>query len=93
MNKGIPDIFARMGIKTFFQDMISPDELLFGETDLLLQKIPWYYAAKILETAQKAATTKNLYPVLITAFKCALDDKMLYHLQPAPISFLLKKPS
>jgi predicted CoA-substrate-specific enzyme activase len=74
MNKGIPDIFARMGIKTFFQDMIFPDELHSGETELLLQKIPWYYAAKILETAKTAANTKNLYPVLITAFKCAPDS-------------------
>ena len=74
MNKGIPEIFACMGIKTFFQDMINPDELQSAETELLLQKIPWYYAAKILETAKTAAVTKNLYPVLITAFKCAPDS-------------------
>jgi len=73
MNKGIPEIFARMGIKAFFQDMITPDELQPEETDLLLRKIPWYYASRILETAYSAATTKNLYPVLITAFKCAPD--------------------
>jgi predicted nucleotide-binding protein (sugar kinase/HSP70/actin superfamily) len=74
MNKGIPDIFAKMGIKAFFQDMICPDELQPGETELLLQQIPWYYAARILETAKTAATTKNLYPVLVTAFKCAPDS-------------------
>lgn len=73
MNKGIPEIFARMGIKAFFQDMITPDELQPEETELLLRKIPWYYASKILETANTAATAKNLYPVLITAFKCAPD--------------------
>jgi len=74
MNKGIPDIFSRMGIKSFFQDMIDPDELQPEETELLLRKIPWYYASKMLETAKKAAITKNLYPVLITAFKCAPDS-------------------
>jgi predicted CoA-substrate-specific enzyme activase len=73
MNKGIPDIFAGMGVKTFFQDMICPEELQSEETDLLIKKIPWYYAAKILETAKTAASSKNLYPVLITAFKCAPD--------------------
>ena len=76
MNKGIPDIFGRMGIKTFFQDMVYPDALLPEETELLLQKIPWYYTAKILETAKTAAITKNLYPVLVTAFKCAPDSFM-----------------
>ena len=74
MNKGIPDIFTRMGIKCFFQDMIDPDELQPEETELLLRKIPWYYASKILETAKTIAATKNLYPILITAFKCAPDS-------------------
>ncbi len=74
MNKGIPDIFARMGIKSFFQDMIDPDELQPEETELLLRKIPWYYASRILETARTTATAKNLYPVLVTAFKCAPDS-------------------
>jgi predicted CoA-substrate-specific enzyme activase len=74
MNKGIPDIFAGMGIKTFFQDMVHPDGLQPIETDLFLEMIPWYYATKILETTKTAATTKNLYPVLITAFKCAPDS-------------------
>jgi predicted CoA-substrate-specific enzyme activase len=74
MNKGIPEIFNRMGIKTFFQDMVNPDELLSDETAIQLQNVPWYYAAKILESAKTAAVTKNLYPVLITAFKCAPDS-------------------
>jgi len=74
MNKGIPDIFTRMGIKSFFQDMIDPDELPPEETGLQLREIPWYYASRILETAKKTVTAKNLYPVLVTAFKCAPDS-------------------
>ena len=74
MNKGIPDIFAGLGIKTFFQDMIFHDAMQPEETELLIRKIPWYYAAKILETARIIATTNNLYPVLVTAFKCAPDS-------------------
>jgi predicted CoA-substrate-specific enzyme activase len=77
MNKGIPEIFARMGVKAFFQDMIRPEDLPMEEAGLLLRKIPWYYAARILETAALAATTKNLYPVLVTAFKCAPDSFMV----------------
>ena len=77
MNKGIPDIFERMGIKAFFQDMVFPANLPSEETRLLLQKIPWYYTAEILETAKIAATTANLYPVLVTAFKCAPDSFMI----------------
>jgi predicted CoA-substrate-specific enzyme activase len=76
MNKGIPEIFSRMGIKTFFQDMISPEGHHPEETEFLLRKIPWSYATRILEVTALAATTKNLYPVLITAFKCAPDSFM-----------------
>lgn len=77
MNKGIPDIFARMGIDTFFQDMVKPEYTTTEGEDLFLKDIPWYYAASILETARLAAATPNLYPVLITAFKCAPDAFIL----------------
>ncbi|MBN1199513.1 MAG: hypothetical protein JXA23_09195, partial [Bacteroidales bacterium] len=77
MNKGIPEIFARMGTDAFYQDMIKPEEVAPGENETLLQAIPWYYAASILETARLAAATPNLYPVLITAFKCAPDAFIL----------------
>lgn len=74
LNKGIPDIFSGMGIKTFFQDMIPPPDETPEEIEHLSKKIPWYYAARILETAYLTAVTDNLYPVLITAFKCAPDS-------------------
>lgn len=74
MNKGIPDIFAGLGIKAFFQDMIFQDTMQHEKAGLQFREIPWYYAAQILETARAVATTRNLYPVLITAFKCAPDS-------------------
>jgi len=74
LNMGIPDIFAGMGIRTFSQDMVCSNDLLPEEIKLSLSQIPWYYAARILETAAIAAGTKNLYPVLLTAFKCAPDS-------------------
>ncbi|MBI5219819.1 MAG: CoA activase [Bacteroidia bacterium] len=74
MNKGIPDIFTGMGIKTFFQNMIPEENLTEAETENLLKKIPWHFAAKILRTAYTVAHTKGLYPVLVTAFKCAPDS-------------------
>jgi len=81
MNKGIPEIFARMGIDTFYQDMVSGDDLLPEESRLFLRHIPWNYASGILEAARIAATTPNLYPVLITAFKCAPDAFILDYFQ------------
>ncbi|KPK86895.1 MAG: hypothetical protein AMS27_04080 [Bacteroides sp. SM23_62_1] len=77
MNKGIPDILGGMGIKTFFQDMIPYEHYDFSDIDYLLKIFPWYYAANILEAAKVSAITKNLYPVLVTAFKCAPDSFLM----------------
>lgn len=77
MNKGIPEILGGMGIKAFFQDMIPYEHQDFSDIDYLLKIFPWYYAANILEAARVSAVTKNLYPVLVTAFKCAPDSFLI----------------
>jgi predicted nucleotide-binding protein (sugar kinase/HSP70/actin superfamily) len=74
LNKGIPDIFSSLGIKSFYQDMISPDDIDTEDIAILLKRVPWYFVTKILEAAKIIANSENLYPVLITAFKCAPDS-------------------
>ena len=74
LNKGIPDIFNSLGIKSFYQDMISTDNIDTEDISVLLKRVPWYYVTRILEAAKIIANTRNLYPVLITAFKCAPDS-------------------
>ncbi len=74
LNKGIPDIFNSLGIKSFYQDMISSDDIDTEDITILIKRIPWYFVTKILEAAKIIANTRNLYPVLITAFKCAPDS-------------------
>jgi predicted CoA-substrate-specific enzyme activase len=77
MNKGIPDIFGRMGVRACFQDMLAYNHQDYSDIDYLLKVFPWYYAANILEAAKVSAVKKNLYPVLITAFKCAPDSFLI----------------
>ena len=74
LNKGIPDIFSSMGIKSFYQDMISSDDIDPEDITILLKRVPWYFVTKILEIARIVSETRDLYPVLITAFKCAPDS-------------------
>ncbi len=74
LNKGIPDIFNSLGIKSFYQDMISSDDIDTEDITIFLKKVPWYFVTKILEASKIIANTRNLYPVLITAFKCAPDS-------------------
>jgi predicted CoA-substrate-specific enzyme activase len=74
MNKGIPDIFGNLNIKTFYQDMLPYHRQDMAEIDPLLARLHWNYAAKILQAALFAARTKGLYPVYVTSFKCSPDS-------------------
>jgi predicted CoA-substrate-specific enzyme activase len=79
MNKGIPELFASLGVKTFFQDMVpvqsSPEvRELLARMRPLRQAFHWHYAARILEVAAYCARTPGAYPVLITSFKCSPDS-------------------
>lgn len=72
MNKGIPDIIGRIGVRAFYQDMLPPT-LPTDDTNKLLESVHWRYAADILLAADAIARTPGLYPVFITSFKCAPD--------------------
>jgi predicted CoA-substrate-specific enzyme activase len=90
LNKGIPEIINSLGIKSFYQDMISSDDFDPEDITIMLKKVPWYFVAKILEVAKIVADTRNLYPVLITAFKCAPDSFIIEYFKKIFVS--CKKP-
>jgi predicted nucleotide-binding protein (sugar kinase/HSP70/actin superfamily) len=73
MNSKIPEIFAKFGLKTFFQDMLPFDQEEVQGIAPLLKVIHWHYASLILEAAEVTANTHGLYPVLVTSFKCTPD--------------------
>jgi predicted nucleotide-binding protein (sugar kinase/HSP70/actin superfamily) len=74
MNKGIPDIFAAMGVKTFFQDMLPCSEVEPTPIKPLLKELHWHYAAEIMKAAEVTAQKDGAYPVLVTSFKCSPDS-------------------
>jgi len=74
MNNAIPEIIEKMGIMTFFMDMLpaKPSEVLKAEE--LIRTVKWKFASRILSAAEVAAITDRCYPVLITSFKCSPDS-------------------
>ncbi len=72
MNKGIPDMFAQQGFKIFFHDMIQTGDRYSHDREL--QAYHWFYASKVIEAACHCRDTLNLYPVLVTSFKCGPDS-------------------
>ncbi|MBT7152044.1 MAG: CoA activase, partial [Deltaproteobacteria bacterium] len=73
MNGNIPEILDKLGIKTFFQDMLTYDKKEIAGISSLLKTVHWHFAARILEAAEIVASREGLYPVLITSFKCTPD--------------------
>ncbi len=74
LNKGIPEFFMGMGVKTFFQDMIQYGEREILDFEYLAKAFPWHFATTVINVAGIIARTKNVYPVFITGFKCAPDS-------------------
>ncbi|MDY6823328.1 MAG: acyl-CoA dehydratase activase [Thermodesulfobacteriota bacterium] len=74
MNKNIPRIFGTLGVRGFFQDMFDPGQTDTDAIDPFLEELHWNYAADIIRAAKRVAETPNLYPVLITSFKCSPDS-------------------
>ncbi len=74
MNNHVPTIFENLGVLTFFQDMLDMSDMDFSPIEPLLKEMHWKYAAVILKAAFVAANTPNLYPVLVTSFRCAPDS-------------------
>jgi len=74
MNKGIPRIIGTLGVKTFFQDMLTYTAADVASIDGLLDQVHWHYAARILEAGLVVARTPGLYPIFVTSFKCAPDS-------------------
>jgi predicted CoA-substrate-specific enzyme activase len=74
MNKGIPEIFGSLGIKTFSQDMLADSSKNGRGIAGLLRAFHWNYAAQILKAAEAVASREGIYPVLVTSFKCSPDS-------------------
>ena len=72
MNKKIPGIFATLGIKSFFQDMLNVEDS--SPIEPFLNELHWSYAADIMKAAELVSRTPGLYPVLMTSFSCSPDS-------------------
>ncbi len=74
MNNNIPEIIEKMGVKTFFMDMLPSKNVEISKAKDLVKTLKWKFGSRILEAAEKVAKTENCYPVLISSFKCSPDS-------------------
>ena len=83
MNNNIPGIFGGLGIKSFYQDMLTPADTdnEIESLDDLLKSMPWHFISKMIRATRYISSTRGLYPVLVTAFKCAPDSFIVEYFQ------------
>jgi predicted CoA-substrate-specific enzyme activase len=74
MNSYIPEIIEKMGLKTFYMDMLPYRQSEITKAEELIKTIKWKFASKILGAAEVIAKTDKCYPVLVTSFKCTPDS-------------------
>ena len=74
LNNSIPEIIEKMGIRTYFMDMLPVKQAEVSKADELVKTIKWKFASRILYAADRISKTENCYPVLITSFKCTPDS-------------------
>jgi predicted CoA-substrate-specific enzyme activase len=74
MNNNIPEIIEKMGVKTFYMDMLTSKNTDFSKAKDLIKTLKWKFGSKILEATENVAKTENCYPVLISSFKCSPDS-------------------
>ena len=74
MNNNIPEIIEKMGVKTFYMDMLPSKNTEISKARDLIKTLKWKFGSKILEATERVARTKNCYPVLISSFKCSPDS-------------------
>jgi predicted CoA-substrate-specific enzyme activase len=73
-NKGIPEKLAAMGIQSFYMDMVPINEKNLKAARDFIKLNHWHYGDQIIKVAETVAQTERLFPVFITAFKCAPDS-------------------
>jgi predicted CoA-substrate-specific enzyme activase len=77
MNKGIPELIAKQGVVTFFQDMIPQKPQAGSNAGEILNELHWNYAAQIIETAATVTHMDGIYPILVSSFKCTPDSYVM----------------
>jgi predicted CoA-substrate-specific enzyme activase len=74
LNKGIPEKLAEMGIQSFYMDMVPTDDDTLDAARDFIRLNHWHYGNQIIKSAERIAQTKGLFPIYVTAFKCAPDS-------------------
>jgi predicted CoA-substrate-specific enzyme activase len=90
MNNHIPEIIEKLGVSTYYMDMLPNIPSETSKAEELIKMIKWKFAASILNAAEVVAKSDSCYPVLLTSFKCTPDSFVIEYFKE--IFQAIKKP-
>ena len=81
INLGIPKKLEDYGARVFWQDEIDTEGFEPAYSAKYLERMHWHYGKRVLETAEYAASKRNLFPVYLTCFRCSPDSFLLSYIK------------
>ncbi|UCE04709.1 MAG: hypothetical protein JSW07_13915, partial [bacterium] len=91
MNKNIPQKLGKLGVSTFFQDMLPLSAMDFDTpAKESIEWNHWKFGENILRATEYICQQAGLYPVILTAFKCSPDSFVLNYFKEIMDAY--KKP-
>jgi predicted CoA-substrate-specific enzyme activase len=73
LNNGIPKMLEDLGFDLLYQTMFDNKTDNKGPHSVYLERMHWHFGQEVLRAAELAIKEKNVYPVLITSFRCSPD--------------------
>ena len=74
VNNRIPHRLAGMGLPILYQDMLAYEDTRIETSRDIVSWNHWFYGDMILRAAETIAQSPHIFPVYLTAFKCAPDS-------------------
>ncbi len=81
INLGIPAKLENMGFELLYQSMVELSEPESPVTSKFMEKMHWFYGQEILNAAELAAKSDDIYPVFLSCFRCSPDSYLLTYVK------------
>jgi predicted CoA-substrate-specific enzyme activase len=81
LSLSLPQTFEGLGAAVYWQEELDLDSYPLTYGSQFLERMHWHYGKLIIRAAEFAARTDNLFPVLLTCFRCSPDSFLMSYVK------------
>ncbi len=81
LNLSLPRTLEELGARVFWQEELNLEGVTPGYGGRYLSRMHWSYGRQIVQAADFAGRTGNLYPVFLTCFRCSPDSFLMSYVK------------